>query len=616
MKRTVSILVISLLAGMICFAAPVDRNRAAKKAADVLGTSVAKTRQVFNARATISTSSADAPAYYIFNNEGGGFAIIAGDDCLMPVLGYSTTGSIDANRMPENMLFWLGRVSKVAEAIRKLPVRQSGEVAEAWSRSGSARRDTGTPDGKLLEVPTWSQENPYNWYCPFFEKYEEDRAVTGCVATAAAMIMRYHQWPPCGHGTLPDYTMEFMVDDYNTIDIPIRGHELGHEYKWSIMPMTDIYSSTKNPTEAERQVAWLMYDCGIMVKAMYGYEYGTAAYTDDLVSGMKQYMYYKNGKIAYKTRYSDSDWVALMKEQIDKNLPVIYGASSQNGGHQFVVCGYNGQGQLFVNWGWGGECNGYFTVGDFAPYKDVDLSYLLDYGYTQAEIDEYKAESFDDDVDAVIDMEPDKSVTPTPVQMAEPAQYEVADSDYPEDNLPSLYLKAGTHRGHEYYGVYRSDATNSAFHKGETVLLNAGLITNSTSEKYTGWFRFDHLTYDDQFIETIGAASKSVYVNANNYYYIYDISCTVRSDVRLGDKICLFTSTSSSGPYTLVPAANDGETIGELPMIPLPFFSDDGEYILNADNVIDDLQDYGSSGTTYKAVITYSDGTKEILVKE
>ena len=615
MKRTLSILVISLLAGALCLAAPVDRNKAARKAADVLGTSVARTRQVFNARATMSTQSADAPAYYIFNNEGGGFAIIAGDDCIMPVLGYSATGHIDANRIPENMLFWLGRVSKTVGTVRSLPLRQSAAVAEAWSRKDSPLR-AGEEGGKLLDVPTWSQENPYNWYCPFISKYEEERSITGCVATAAAMVMRFHEWPPCGHGTLPDYSMEFMVDDYNSIDIPIRGHELGHEYKWSIMPKTDIYSSTKNPTEGERQVAWLMYDCGIMFKAMYSFNYGTSAYTSDLVSGMNKYMYYKKSTIVYKDNYSDAEWVSLIKAQIDKDLPVIYGGSSAGGGHQFIVCGYDKDDKLYVNWGWGGDCNAYFAVDNFAPYYYDDLSYLLEYGYTQEEIDEYKAEIYDSDIDAVINLEPDKSVTPTPVAAAEPERYVVADSDYPEDNIAPLYLKAGTHKGHEYYGIYRSDASYSAFHKGETTLLNAGLITNSSSQQYNGWFRFDHLSYDGKFVETLGAMNKSIYVKANDYYYIYDVSCTVRSDVRLGDKICLSTSTSSSGTYTLVPGADDGKTIFELPMIPLPFFSEDGEYIINADGELSGSILDMSTPQSFKVLLTYTDGTKEILVLE
>lgn len=37
-------------------------------------------------------------SYYVFNNDAGGFVIIAGDDAVAPVLGYTSTGAFDANR--------------------------------------------------------------------------------------------------------------------------------------------------------------------------------------------------------------------------------------------------------------------------------------------------------------------------------------------------------------------------------------------------------------------------------------------------------------------------------------------------------------------------------------
>ena len=49
----------------------------------------------------------EAEKVYAFNMEGGGFVIASGDQRTLPVLGYSTTGSIDGSRMPENMRSWL-----------------------------------------------------------------------------------------------------------------------------------------------------------------------------------------------------------------------------------------------------------------------------------------------------------------------------------------------------------------------------------------------------------------------------------------------------------------------------------------------------------------------------
>lgn len=48
------------------------------------------------------------PAYYIFDNSGdNGYMILAADDVAMPVLGYSATGTINPDDMPENLRGWL-----------------------------------------------------------------------------------------------------------------------------------------------------------------------------------------------------------------------------------------------------------------------------------------------------------------------------------------------------------------------------------------------------------------------------------------------------------------------------------------------------------------------------
>ena len=614
MKKIITALALSALAASFCQAAPVGRSKAAAKAAEFLGIEQSRARQVLSGRNAINAAAQGSPAYYIFNRDGGGYVIVSGEDCLIPVLGYSESGHIDADRIPANMQFWLDRVGKTAAFFSKhsLPVRE--DIAEMWKSSAAP----GEAGGKLLELPTWSQEHPYNWYCPYLSKYEEGRAVTGCVATACAMVMRYYQWPPCGTGVLPDYDMRFWPDaeSDNYITIKIHGHELGHEYKWSIMPMEDIYSETvSTPSEAHKQVAWLMYDLGIMLKATYSYD-GTGAYTEDIPGRISKYMYYKNtSKIIYKNNYSTSEWLSAVKKEIDEDRPVIYGGTSGDGGHQFLVCGYDSDDKLYVNWGWGGACNGYFNVDNFAPYADQDLSYLLEYGYTQAEIDELKADKFDTDIDALIGLEPDRSTTPAPVQMDEPAQYSPQASDYPSDSVSGsdLYLKAGTHKGHPYYGITRNDGTVSRISKGDTFLLNAGLIQNPTTKKYTGYFRFDQVDFSGKYIGTLGSRSSSAYVDKKAYYYVYDISCTARDEVRLGDKVQLYTSKSQNGDYQLVGWEEGWETVGEMPMIPLPIHGG-GTEVLNAGGIVSGVSEV--AGTPGMLRVEYKDGTVELLVQE
>ena len=51
----------------------------------------------------IQSALPDQQLLYAFNIEDGGFVIVSGDDRTLPVLGYSLTGSIDADDMPDGI---------------------------------------------------------------------------------------------------------------------------------------------------------------------------------------------------------------------------------------------------------------------------------------------------------------------------------------------------------------------------------------------------------------------------------------------------------------------------------------------------------------------------------
>ena len=51
-----------------------------------------------------SAGSTESEPFYVFNAEGNqGFVIVSGDDRTTEILGYSKTGSLDLNRLPENL---------------------------------------------------------------------------------------------------------------------------------------------------------------------------------------------------------------------------------------------------------------------------------------------------------------------------------------------------------------------------------------------------------------------------------------------------------------------------------------------------------------------------------
>ena len=56
-------------------------------------------------------------------------------------------------------------------------------------------------------------------------------------------------------------------------------------------------------------------------------------------------------------------WDEMIYAELHAGRPVYYSGSSESSGHAFVVDGYQADGQLYhVNWGWGGQCDGYYLL--------------------------------------------------------------------------------------------------------------------------------------------------------------------------------------------------------------------------------------------------------------
>ena len=303
-------------------------------------------------------TSATEPAFYVFNRtDSKGFIIVAGDDVAMPVLGYSFENSFKTENMPANLKNWLlGLKDQINEA-RNNHFTASATTEQAWKNASDVVGDIEVE----LETAKWNQDAPYNDKCPMLSG---ERTVTGCVATAIAIIMKYHEWPDCGEGTLESYT--YKAANGSTQTVP--SHTLGHAYNWNNMPL--VYDKSTS-AESEQEVATLMYDCGVMSKATYNVAStgGTGATTQNAITGMINHMKYDKGaRILYRSWYSDSEWHKMVKEELEAHRPVLYGGSNKrNEGHQFVLNGYTSNNYFSVNWGWGGYSNGYYLLSGLNP---------------------------------------------------------------------------------------------------------------------------------------------------------------------------------------------------------------------------------------------------------
>ena len=349
---TLLLLVLSALLPMVAEAAPVTVQQAREKAVEFFMTGsnsrAVPTLELAWSDRSLSRGSEEA-ALYIFNRtDRPGFVMMAGDDVAAPVLGYSFEHAAgDLDEMPAHIRYYLDGLSEQIEALRA-----SGAATNAaWAGELKA----GTP---VRELPTalWDQGEPFNRECPVMSN--GNRTVTGCVQTAAAIMIKYNRWPD-------SFTSEVTVPGYRTAELglDVPGRTL-RSYDFDKMP--DTYYQGQYTDEQAAEVARLMADLGVMDRADYGPE--TGAHYSRLEWALGEYMRYSK-QASYVTRagYSDDEWAALIKKEIDANRPLLYDGQGQQGGHAFVLDGYDTENYFRFNWGWGGQLNGYFVVKNLTP---------------------------------------------------------------------------------------------------------------------------------------------------------------------------------------------------------------------------------------------------------
>lgn len=289
--------------------------------------------QKARAKSRTATTASRSDAYYVFNNDAGGFVIIAGDDAVTPVLGYTSTGSFDAENLPDGL-----------KDLLKSYERQIAALGDNYVANQTATRAAFTGEN-LLKTAEWNQMAPFNKYTP-------NNYVTGCVATAGAIVMKHHGYPAKGTGS-HSYTWNGKTLSAN----------FEHTYDWASMPAK--YDGTNDA--AFDGVARLMADLGVAVEMQYKKD-GSGAYIGNLITAMQKY--YGYSKLTYLASIDDMEaeaWNAKLRGEIDANRPILYSASDASaGGHSFIIDGYKDE-SFSVNWGWGGYCNGFYQIGALNP---------------------------------------------------------------------------------------------------------------------------------------------------------------------------------------------------------------------------------------------------------
>ena len=355
MKRFTTTLALLLLASLPMMAERVTPETARKAASNFLNNNGAKSVQL-----TDLSKAAGFPNLYIFTAEQG-FVVMAADDCVQPILGYSLTGKFVAENMPTNVSGWLQGYSDEIQFAIDSKAKATAETAKLWkdlidgdSKASTSKATAIVPN--LLKTE-WDQDPLYNNFCPY-DNTASELTVTGCVATAMAQILKYWDYPTSGTGS----------HSYTHSTYGLQSANYGSTtYNWENMP---AYLSSSSTTEQINEVARLMYHCGVSVNMTYGLSVngGSSASTQMVGNALMNYFKYSSG-ITYKEKssYTDANWKSLVKAELNAGRPLQYRGSSTSGGHSFVCCGYDSDDKFYFNWGWSGRNDGFYALNSLVP---------------------------------------------------------------------------------------------------------------------------------------------------------------------------------------------------------------------------------------------------------
>ncbi len=305
----------------------------------------------------------NTPVYFVFNNgHNEGFIIVTATDDALPILGYANKGHFTLATANSTTAKWLFGYKKDLITIKNNQVRATPSIRKNWEDLANnvfpSAASRGTNAVSPLVPVQWDQSPFVNDYCPW-DSAENKNCVTGCPATAMAQIMRYWKHPYQGSGS-----HSYNHPKYGTIS---ENFSTSY-YEWDSMPA--IISA---PNE---YVAQLMADCGTAIDMEY-----SANSSGSYVIESKSWPQTACSEYAYKTffgydktttrglereNYSDSAWIAILKNELDLGRPMQY-AGFGGGGHTFVCDGYDANNMFHMNWGWGGVLDGFFTLNSLNP---------------------------------------------------------------------------------------------------------------------------------------------------------------------------------------------------------------------------------------------------------
>ena len=290
----------------------------------------------------------------------GGYVVVSNDDRFTPVMGYSDSMFSSDETTNPGFHWWLRAMNA---SLQQMAENGDEPVSIAPLPMYSSSVD-------MLLTTKWNQDAPYNNQTPeYTENNVKQHYVTGCVATSMAQVMNYHKYPTTGKGSKSYF---FTPEDGGA---RIRANANFGKANYDYDNMIDQYTyADRNKTvpnftdDQAKAVSTLMYHCGVSVKMSYT-KSGSGAYTADACVALREhFLYDENIKLFTRDFYPVEEWMQIVYGELNDGCPIIYGGVDRQGGHSFVIDGYDDKGKVHVNWGWGGSNDGFYDIASLRGY--------------------------------------------------------------------------------------------------------------------------------------------------------------------------------------------------------------------------------------------------------
>ena len=259
---------------------------------------------------------------FCFQNKDAGFVIVSENGGDYMVVGYSATGKFNPANIPEQLKSML----KTYEKTEKFTINAPNNLKSASIVVAPLL------DAKGISLNQYNHENVGN--CP-----------SGCVATAMVQIMCYYKYPATGTGS-NCYTHsvygQLCADFEHTT------------YNWT------------NMTDADCKL--LSYHVGVAMNMNYC---GHQA-TNGSIPSASNYENTLQKYFKYNVHYGTSESFYI-KSELDNGRPV-YSELYGDPGHAVVIDGYDANGYFHLNFGWGGNSNGYYLMNNNST---MDVGYIF-----------------------------------------------------------------------------------------------------------------------------------------------------------------------------------------------------------------------------------------------